>query len=79
MRGPVHVGGTVVRTGDIVVGDADGVVVMPSARAAELAALGERLLRDEQDVLASIVDSTIDRSWVLRAMDEVKVVDPGQT
>lgn len=61
------------------VGDADGVVVMPSARAAELAALGERLLRDEQDVLASIADSTIDRSWVLCAMDDVTVVDPGQT
>lgn len=73
LRGAVHVGGTVVRAGDLVVGDADGVVVVPLERAAEVVAAGRSRLREEDAVLASIDDGTVDRSWVLRALDEVPV------
>lgn len=75
VHGPVQLGGTVVRSGDVVVGDADGVVVLPAARAEQVVATGEDRLREEEQVLASIADGTIDRSWVLAALDEVTVAE----
>ena len=71
--GPVHAGGTVVRSGDVVVADADGVVVVPRERLAEVVAAGERQLRAEEAVLADIAAGTWDRSWVLAALTEVPV------
>lgn len=73
VHGEVQVGGTVVRAGDVVVGDADGVVVLPAARAQEVVSIGERRLRDEEAIFATIADGTIDRSWVLQALDEIQV------
>jgi 4-hydroxy-4-methyl-2-oxoglutarate aldolase len=44
---PVRFGATVVRRGDVVVGDADGVVVIPAALAAK--AIDESKIRDRQE------------------------------
>ena len=79
VHGPVQVGGTVVRSGDVVAGDADGVVVLPAQRAAEVVSSGEARLRDEEAVFAAIADGTLDRSWVLRALDEVQVGPEAQS
>jgi 4-hydroxy-4-methyl-2-oxoglutarate aldolase len=40
---PVRVGGVVVHPGDIIVGDVDGVVVVPIAKAAEVLAMAEEI------------------------------------
>ena len=48
---PVSIGQVVVHAGDLVVGDADGVVVIPHARAAEVVAAGEKREFDEADIL----------------------------
>jgi regulator of RNase E activity RraA len=40
---PIICGGVWVRPGDVVIGDADGVIVIPQARAAEVADLAEKL------------------------------------
>jgi 4-hydroxy-4-methyl-2-oxoglutarate aldolase len=48
---PVSIGQVVVNAGDLVVGDADGVVVIPHARAAEVVAAGEKRELDEADIL----------------------------
>ncbi len=40
---PVSIGGVSVRPGDVVCGDADGVVVVPAECAAEVAAVAERI------------------------------------
>jgi regulator of RNase E activity RraA len=71
--GPVHAGGTVVRSGDVVVADADGVVVVPRERLAEVVAAAERQLRAEEALFADIAAGTWDRSWVLAALTEVPV------
>ena len=71
--GPVHAGGTVVRSGDVVVADADGVVVVPHERVADVVPAGEELARVEEAVSASIAAGTWDRSWVLAALTEVPV------
>lgn len=48
---PVSIGQVVVHAGDLVVGDSDGVVVIPHARAAEVVAAGEKREFDEADIL----------------------------
>ena len=73
---PVQAGGSVVRAGDVVVGDADGVVVLPHERAAEVVAAGERQLMAEDAVFAQIAAGTLDRSWVAAALTEVRVGAP---
>ena len=72
-HGPVQAGGTVVRSGDVVVGDGDGVVVLPHERAAEVVALAQARLRDEEEQFAQIAAGTLDRSWVLKTLTEVHV------
>jgi RraA family protein len=73
VHGPVQTGGTVVRSGDVVVGDADGVVVLPHEQAAAVVTLGEARLRDEEEQFAHIAAGTFDRSWVSKALSEVHV------
>lgn len=51
----VAIGGVVVAPGDIVLGDADGVVVVPAAEAEEVLARAEAKHADEAAIRASIV------------------------
>ncbi|MGY2082256.1 RraA family protein [Blastococcus sp. SYSU DS0539] len=73
VHGPVQAGGTVVRSGDVVVGDADGVVVLPHEQAVEVVGRGEERLRAEEEQFAAIAAGTLDRSWVLAALAEEHV------
>jgi regulator of RNase E activity RraA len=74
VRGPVSVGGAVVCCGDIVVGDADGLVVVPRRRADQVASGGERLMEREERDLALASEGALDRSWLadvdLQAVDD---------
>jgi len=56
---PITVGGQTVAPGDIVVGDRDGVVVVPSARAAQLLDAALARDRNEQEMLAEIDRGTL--------------------
>jgi regulator of RNase E activity RraA len=76
LYGPVHVGGSVVRSGDIVVGDADGVAVLPRERAAEVVATGRERLAEEEAVFAQMAAGTLERSWVQRSLTEVRIAEP---
>jgi len=51
---PIGCGGVAVYPGDIVVGDADGVVIIPTAIAAEVIAAAEKLERLEKRISADI-------------------------
>lgn len=57
-------GGVAIRPGDIIVGDGDGVVVVPKHNAREIAEATARLCAREKDTLSQIQAGTIDRSWV---------------
>jgi regulator of RNase E activity RraA len=64
LHGPVSIGGMVVNDADLVVGDADGLVVLPAGRAAQILAEGERLLAREREQQQAIDAGTWDRSWL---------------
>ncbi|WP_256831910.1 RraA family protein [Paenibacillus sp. Pae15] len=61
---PVSVGGMIVHPGDIMVGDADGLAVVPLEQAEEILELVKKQQVKEEAILKSIEDGTIDRSWV---------------
>lgn len=62
---PVSIGGQVVMAGDVVLGDADGVVIVPAAHAPDILALALQKDRDEAVARAAIMagDGT-DNSWL---------------
>lgn len=61
---PVCCGGIVVKPGDILVGDADGIVVIDPQDAPEILAKAREKYRQEQIKFKSIEEGTMDRSWV---------------
>jgi RraA family protein len=64
----VCVGGMVVNPGDIIVGDADGVLAVPQELAEEVIAAASAQNRKEEATLAAIAAGTIDRRWVDEAL-----------
>lgn len=54
---PVALGGVVVQPGDIIVGDRDGLAVVPAADAADVLARAEQKNRDETDTRRRILES----------------------
>ena len=64
LRGPVSLGGVAVQDGDIVIGDEDGIAVIPRARAEEIVALAEAKRLAEENEAAAIGDGAWDRGWI---------------
>lgn len=52
--GPISCGGVPVQTGDLILGDADGVTVVPLGQAAAILEAGEAHVRKETDMLAQL-------------------------
>jgi RraA family protein len=68
---PVVVGGTVINPGDIVVGDDDGLVLLPPGAAAALIKIARAYAEKEDEILKAIRSgASIDRSWVDKALKE---------
>ncbi len=61
---PVSVGGQVVFAGDVVVGDADGVVVIPAAHASAVLALALKKEADEEIAKGKLRDGTYVKPWL---------------
>jgi RraA family protein len=64
INAPIALGGMVVHPGDIIVGDADGVVAVPLAHAEEVLALAKAQLAKETATLKAIAAGKVDRRWV---------------
>ena len=67
---PVCIGGAVVRPGDILYGDADGVVVIRREDAEDVLAKGRAHNAMEQESFCQIAAGTYDRSWIDKALAE---------
>src|SRR5882672_8143093 len=63
-------GGIPVNPGDIVVGDADGLIVVPLDHAEAILASAKAILAKETNSMKQIKAGTVDRGWVDKALKE---------
>ena len=69
---PVVIGGKLVHPGDIIVGDGDGVIIIPPAEAEEIAKATEAIEQKEAKIMEHILnDGTYDRPWVMEKVKEI--------
>jgi RraA family protein len=67
---PITMGGMPVNPGDIIVGDADGLVAVPQEIAERVLASAKSILEKETRSMKEIVAGTVDRGWVDKALRE---------
>lgn len=67
---PISLSGMIVNPGDIVVGDEDGLVTVPLDRAEEILALAQKHQQMEEEIMRSINEGRIDRSWIDKTLTE---------
>jgi regulator of RNase E activity RraA len=72
---PISCGGTVVMPGDLVVGDGDGVVVVPAGEAPAVLELVGRQIESEQQRLAEIKRGILTRSEIDEALRKKGVIE----
>ena len=65
---PVSIGGMAVQPGDIIVGDADGLVAVPQSVAERVLASAQAILAKETAAMKQMQDGSVDRSWVDQAL-----------
>lgn len=67
---PISLDGMVVNPGDIIVGDEDGLVVVPLEKASQILEAAKNHQKMEEKIMETIENGTIDRSWVNRTLQE---------
>ena len=68
----VVIGGKIVRPGDIIVGDGDGVIIVPQEIAAEIADATDAVMKKEAGIMDHILnDGTYIRPWVDEKLKEI--------
>lgn len=65
----IALGGMVIQPGDLVLGDADGVLAVPRASAAEVLERTQAKLKAEEKQMAEIENGTVDRAWVDKTLE----------
>lgn len=69
---PVVIGGKLVRPGDIIVGDSDGVIIIPPEHAADIAAATRATMKMEEQIMEDIVNKgEYIRPWVDKKLQEI--------
>lgn len=74
---PVSCGGVSVNPGDIVVVDADGIIIIPLEDAPVVLAAAQKFQEQDMNKIKAAIAGTSDRSWVSKAMAEkgVEIID----
>ncbi|MEZ3501460.1 RraA family protein [Pantoea sp. KPR_PJ] len=70
VNSPIAVGGVAVCPGDLIVGDADGVIVVPLSDAATLLDKAQEYSRFDAAKVAAAKNGTANRAWVRKSLDE---------
>jgi RraA family protein len=76
---PVSVGGVTVRPGDLVVGDADGVVIVERERVGALLQAAEKKVEDEAARIEAIKNGNTAAKWLDSALRNAGVLKAGET
>ncbi|NMM75225.1 methyltransferase [Acidovorax sp. SRB_14] len=75
---PISAGGAMVNPGDLVVGDADGVVVIERAKAPAMLALAAKKVADEAARIAAIARGDTASKWLPAALRAAGVLKEGE-
>ncbi|WP_250520579.1 MULTISPECIES: RraA family protein [unclassified Caballeronia] len=75
---PISAGGTAVNPGDLVVGDADGVVVIPRADVARIVELAQKKLDMETARIAAIHKGDVRPGWLDKELRAVGMLAEGE-
>ena len=71
---PVSLAGTTVNPGDLIVGDADGVVVVPRERAAEIVAAAQAKVDGETERMRAIGRGELVQGWVAEGLKSIGIL-----
>lgn len=67
---PISVGGMIVYPGDLLIGDEDGLAVVPVEKAKKVLELVKKQELNEQKIFEEIANGTIDRTWIDKTLKE---------
>jgi regulator of RNase E activity RraA len=67
---PIVMSGMPVQPGDIIVGDADGLIAVPQEIAERVLASAKAILAKETAAMREMKDGSVDRSWVDKTLRE---------
>lgn len=67
---PITCAGMVIQPGDLIIGDEDGLAVIPIDEVEQILQLAKQQAKKEAEILQSIQDGTIDRSWIDKVLQE---------
>ncbi|BAU30980.1 RraA family protein [Microcella alkaliphila] len=73
IHGTATIGGVPIEDGDLIIGDADGIVVVPARRVHEVLELAEAVVEKEEGQRADIAAGRWDRSWIAPSVELVRV------
>ncbi|VFR44058.1 Demethylmenaquinone methyltransferase [plant metagenome] len=76
---PISVGGVAVQPGDLIVGDADGVVVVERAKAPAMMALAQKKVADETARLEAIARGDTASTWLPAALRAAGALKEGES
>jgi 4-hydroxy-4-methyl-2-oxoglutarate aldolase len=76
---PVSCGGVTVRSGDLVIADADGIMVVERERVEGLLPLARKKVEDEATRIAQIKEGNTSASWLDAALRTAGVLKQGET
>ena len=68
---PIAIDGMVIQPGDLVVGDADGLLCVPQDEAEEILAATRRKMDAEKQMLADIAAGTLDTRWIDATLERI--------
>jgi regulator of RNase E activity RraA len=73
IHGDVQIGGITVHDGDLIVGDYDGIVVIPAVRASQIIEEAEMISEKEKNIPEAIMRGKWDRSWIDKMLEIIEV------
>ncbi|PJX20517.1 methyltransferase [Advenella sp. S44] len=75
---PITLAGTTVNPGDLIVGDDDGVVVVPGQNIEEILVMAEQKVKAEAQRIAQILDGNLGAPWLNNALVQAGVLRQGE-
>ena len=69
---PISCGGVSIHPGDIILADSDGIIVIPSADAAELLSIAQAFAAKDDAKTSAALNGICDRSWVDKTLEAKK-------